>query len=138
MYRKQRVHIFHSYCNINLTCQTQILTVADWVQEGGSEVQCNVPHSVCCYTECNNTDCHHLTFLPVYKKRFHLICSGIIKQGDNNNNLIYLFVTFRQDDSLQLKSWLNPLTPKISLLILLTICHIALLMLVWRIWYWIN
>ena len=33
---------------------------------------------------------------------------------------------------------LNPLTPKISLLILLTLCHTVLLMLVWRMWYWIN
>ena len=33
---------------------------------------------------------------------------------------------------------LNPLTPKISLVILLTVFHIVLVMLVWRIWYWIN
>ena len=30
---------------------------------------------------------------------------------------------------------LNPLTPKISSVILLTVCHIVLVMLVWRIWY---
>ena len=33
--------------------------------------------------------------------------------------------------------WLNPLTPKISFVILLTISHTVLVMLVWRIWYWI-
>ena len=33
---------------------------------------------------------------------------------------------------------LNPLTPKISLVILVTVCHTVLVMLVWRIWYWIN
>ena len=33
---------------------------------------------------------------------------------------------------------LNPLTPKISLVILLTVCYTVLVMLVWRIWYWIN
>ena len=33
---------------------------------------------------------------------------------------------------------LNPLTPKISLIILLTVCHIVLVMLLTRIWYWIN
>ena len=33
---------------------------------------------------------------------------------------------------------LNPLTPKISLTILLTVCHIVVVMLVSRIWYWIN
>ena len=32
----------------------------------------------------------------------------------------------------------NPLTPKISLVILLTVCHMVLVMLVWRIGYWIN
>ena len=32
----------------------------------------------------------------------------------------------------------NPLTPKISLVILLTVCHTVLVMFVWRIWCWIN
>ena len=32
----------------------------------------------------------------------------------------------------------NPLTPKISLVILVTLCYIVLVMLVWRIWCWIN
>ena len=32
----------------------------------------------------------------------------------------------------------NPLTTMISLVILLTVCHTVLVMLVWRIWYWIN
>ena len=31
----------------------------------------------------------------------------------------------------------NPLTPKIALAILLSVCHAVLVMLVWRIWYWI-
>ena len=31
----------------------------------------------------------------------------------------------------------NPLTPKILLVILLIISHTVLVMLVWRIWYWI-
>ena len=40
-------------------------------------------------------------------------------------------------------SWLchdnvNPLTLKISLVILLTVCYTLLLMLHLRIWYWIN
>ena len=33
---------------------------------------------------------------------------------------------------------LNPFTPKISLLILLAVCHTILMMLVRRIWHWIN
>ena len=32
----------------------------------------------------------------------------------------------------------NPLTPKISFVILLTLYYIVLVMLVWRIWCWIN
>ena len=32
----------------------------------------------------------------------------------------------------------NPLTPKISLVILLTVCNTILVMLIWRIWNWIN
>ena len=36
-----------------------------------------------------------------------------------------------------LKSF-NPFIPKISLVILLTVYHTILLMLVWRIWYWMN
>ena len=33
---------------------------------------------------------------------------------------------------------INPVTPKISFVILLTVCHTVFVMLVWRIWYWIN
>ena len=33
---------------------------------------------------------------------------------------------------------IDPFTPKISLVILLTVYHIILMMLVQRIWYWIN
>ena len=32
----------------------------------------------------------------------------------------------------------NSLTPKISLVIHLAVCHTVLMMLVWRIWDWIN
>ena len=31
--------------------------------------------------------------------------------------------------------YINPLTPKISLVILLTVCHTVLVMLILRIWY---
>ena len=33
---------------------------------------------------------------------------------------------------------LNPFTPKISLVILITVCFTILMMSVWRIWCWIN
>ena len=36
------------------------------------------------------------------------------------------------------ESRINPLTPKISLVILLTVCHTVLVMLACRILYWIN
>ena len=32
----------------------------------------------------------------------------------------------------------NPLIPKITLVIFLTVCQMIIIMLVWRIWYWIN
>ena len=35
-------------------------------------------------------------------------------------------------------SFFNPLTTKISLIILLAVSHTVLVMLVWRIWYWIH
>ena len=36
------------------------------------------------------------------------------------------------------KRSINPFTHKISVGILLTVCHTILMMLVWRIWSWIN
>ena len=33
---------------------------------------------------------------------------------------------------------INLLTPKISYVILFTVCHTTVVMLIWRIWYWIN
>ena len=44
-------------------------------------------------------------------------------------NNLFLTLTFHQ---------FNPLTPKISLVILLNVCQMILMVLVWRIWYQIN
>ena len=33
---------------------------------------------------------------------------------------------------------INPFTSEMSIVILLTVCHTILVMLVWRIWSWIN
>ena len=44
--------------------------------------------------------------------------------------LIFLFIL--------ITCLLEPLTSKIPLVILLTVCHIVLVVLVLRIWYWIN
>ena len=49
---------------------------------------------------------------------------------------ITLKISLKTDKAM--KFLIIPLTPKILLVILLNICHIVLLMLVWRIWYWIN
>ena len=57
-----------------------------------------------------------------------MIISFLISYGDTSNcNLVPgAFPSF------------NTFTPKISSVILLTVCHTILMMLVWRIWYWIN
>ena len=49
---------------------------------------------------------------------------------------ITLKISLKTDKAM--KFLIIPLTPKILLVILLNICHIVLVMLVWRIWYWIN
>ena len=54
---------------------------------------------------------------------------------DNSNN--YNYITFSKSFSWWL-FFVNPLTPRISLVILLTICHTILMMSIWRICYWIN
>ena len=38
----------------------------------------------------------------------------------------------------QVRDTFNPLTPKISSVTLSTDCYTILMMLLWRIWYWIN
>ena len=54
---------------------------------------------------------------------------------DNSNN--YDYITFSKSFSWWL-FFVNPLTPKISQVILLTICHTILMMSIWRICYSIN
>ena len=56
-------------------------------------------------------------------------CTWIIKKSHT-----ICQITSRKNPSLTV---LNPLTPKITLVILLIVCHIVLVMLVWRICYWI-
>ena len=55
---------------------------------------------------------------------------------------ILFFRKFPQPKCPSKENWdffrFNPLIPKISLVILLTVCQTILIMLVWRIWYWIN
>ena len=53
------------------------------------------------------------------------------------NKCVWFCLFIRWDPSSQAccTYWFNPLTPKISLVILLNVCHMILLMLVWRIWY---
>ena len=49
---------------------------------------------------------------------------------------ITLKISLKTDKAM--KFLIIPLTPKILFVILLNICHMVLVMLVWRIWYWIN
>ena len=49
--------------------------------------------------------------------------------------MLYLFAVFLVH---MITMCLNPLTTKISPVILLTVCHTFHLMLVWKIWNWIN
>ena len=47
-------------------------------------------------------------------------------------------LTNSQKDQVNAWNRVNPLTPKISLVILLTVSHTIHMKLVWRIWNWIN
>ena len=62
------------------------------------------------------------TFLQARKQRNQFV---IILRMTTSSKEGFLFV-------------FKPLTPKIRLVILLTVCYTVLVMLVWRIWYWIN
>ena len=50
-------------------------------------------------------------------------------------SMLYIIANFC---SFGWKPNLNPVTPKILLVIVLTVCHTVLVMLVWRSWYWVN
>ena len=43
-----------------------------------------------------------------------------------------------QEKNCKMHALIDPFTPKISIVILLTVCYTILLMFVWRIWSWIN
>ena len=50
-------------------------------------------------------------------------------------SMLYIIANFW---SFGWKPNLNPVTPKILLVILLTVYHTVLVMLLWRSWYWVN
>ena len=59
--------------------------------------------------------------------------------------LLLVISSYWNGDKLALAGWVTwlqyrllPVPPKISLVILFTVCQIILTMLVWRIWYWIS
>ena len=58
-------------------------------------------------------------------------------ETDSHKIIVYMFVSSKGSPFCKIPSF-NPFTPKISLVILLTVCHIVLVMLVWRIWSWVN
>ena len=62
------------------------------------------------------------------------------KTKTNDHLVTCVFLWFRQFGWFyyEFSSALDPLTPKISLVILLTVCEMILIISVWRIWHWIN
>ena len=84
-------------------------------------------------------------FFPQYLLLIGHLETFFYKKADKNSLkanglLVILFHTCIKGNLLfRNHKWnLNPSTPKISLVILVTNCHINLMMRVWRIWYWIN
>ena len=67
------------------------------------------------------------------EKRVHCSCCRFVMSKQFDRHCFEILVSPTSSPNR-----LNPLTPKISLVILLTVCHTVLVMLVWRIWYWIN
>ena len=61
-----------------------------------------------------------------------LECKGLI------NFDIMWSITEQAHGNMESYLFVNPLTPEIFLVILLTVCQTILIMLVWRIWYRIN
>ena len=56
----------------------------------------------------------------------------------SRSHAVFNIVLTRSEYDKETEVYINPLTPKISLVILLTVCHTVLVMLIWRIWYRIN
>ena len=68
----------------------------------------------------------------VWKSRLVLVYDHLFCSHDLN---IWLRSDTARRNRMLVTPWkFNPLTPKITLLILLTVCHTVLVMLVWRIW----
>ena len=93
----------------------------------------------------NMTWCHPLvnkpkTWLNSLKKNFQKQVDLKIQNKVGKRLLIRLLIDLISLYSSQVTHPARdyPLTPKISSVILLTVCHTALVMLVWRIWCWIN
>ena len=68
--------------------------------------------------QCGKNSCSNTSLL--FLKQLSIICNLLLNGGTAACNL-----------------FLNLLVPKISLVILLTVCHTIFMMLVLRIWYWI-
>ena len=65
-----------------------------------------------------------------------VMCNGEIMGKDHTLEFVYM--TRWRVKASQPDSRFHPLTPRISIVILLTVCHSILVMLVLRIWCWIN
>ena len=66
---------------------------------------------------------------------------GVLAMNNTDRKIFHyvfiVFYTFQVRDQ-TMDNRLDPLSPRISLVILLTVSHAVLVMLVGRIWYWIN
>ena len=87
----------------------------------------------------NNTECLHDWIMRACYSfcKFHIsICNSLLGRSVQmeleTNYLCSILVLFH------CSLFFNPLLPKFSLVILLTVCHTIPVMLVLRIWYWIN
>ena len=86
-----------------------------------------------------NAECWHYWIIRACYSfyKFHIsICNSLLGRSVQmeleTNYLCSILVLFH------CSLFFNPLLPKFSLVILLTVCHTIPVMLVLRIWYWIN
>ena len=83
----------------------------------------------------NNESCFD-NFCTIYShlSKGRLSLSQLVIKFGQFSQLYYVWIKISTVGSVAI----NPFTTTISLAILLTVCHSVLVMLVWRIWHWIN
>ena len=84
-----------------------------------------------CHTSFSKSGIHEQFFLLSHHKLMLRCSNGAFKIFLTSRCHFHLVVLIC---TLGVRLYFNPLTPKISLVILLTACHTIYVMLVWRIW----